>query len=296
MKTLLTGASGFLGSYLIKRLSGEIITLGRSESNTIQCALDREIPILPELDFVIHNAGLAHRIPKTKEEEQSFFSTNLTGTKNLLLALDQLHTSPKAIVFISTVAVYGLEHGEMIQESKLPEPNSPYAKSKFEAECILQDWSKRNSVNLTILRLPLVAGGDHTPGNLGAMIKAIRNGYYRRIGKGEAKKSMVLAEDVAELIPTLISNSGIYNLTDGMNPSMKEFENYLGDFYGKKIKSIPPQLVSMATWIGDRLPGFPINTYRLTKLAQSLTFDDSKAKAELGWRPRSVIGNLDLPN
>lgn len=225
-----------------------------------------------------------------------FFETNFTGTKNLLKGIDQLSNKPKAFVFVSTVAVYGFEKGELISEEQAPKPLSPYGKSKWEAEKVLHKWAMENKVNLTILRLPLVAGGDNTPGNLGAMMKAIKKGYYRRIGKAEARKSIVLAEDVARLIPSLVTHSGTYNLTDGANPSMKELEDYLAKFYGRKIRSISSGLVALAAWIGDHIKGFPINSYRLAKLGESLTFDDSKARSEIGWNPNPVIGNLDLKN
>ena len=294
MKTLLTGASGFLGYYLKEQFQNELITLGRGSSNSIRCGLDIEIPNLPPVDLVIHNAGWAHRIPKTPAEESKFYQVNLFGTKNLLTGLENSGVHPKTIVFISTVAVYGLEKGMGISEKTEPRPETPYAKSKLEAELLLQGWATSKGVNLIILRLPLVAGAKNTPGNLGAMIRGIKKGYYFRIGAGNAKKSMVLASDVASLVPTLISKNGTFNLTDGENPTIAELEDYLGSFYGKKIKTIPSWLLRIAVYLGDRFSILPINSYRLAKLSDSLTFDDAKARNELGWNPRPVIGNLDL--
>jgi len=294
LKTLLTGASGFLGYYLKKEFQHDLFTLGRSSSNSIVCNLDEVSPDLPQVDLVVHNAGWAHRIPKNPDEERKFYQVNLFGTQNLLLGLEKSGVLPKAIVFISTVAVYGLERGENISEKTEPRPQTPYAKSKYEAELLLQSWTSSRGINLTILRLPLVAGAKNTPGNLGAMIKGIKNGYYLKIGNGNAKKSMVLASDVAELVPSLLTKRGVYNLTDSNHPSIAELENYLGRFYGKKIKTISPWLLRFAVFVGDRISMVPINSYRLAKLSDSLTFDDSKAKKEIGWNPRPVIGNLDL--
>ncbi|WP_026956903.1 NAD-dependent epimerase/dehydratase family protein [Algoriphagus vanfongensis] len=294
MKILLTGAGGFLGSYLQKELIGELSTLGRRSSSSIICSLDKEVPVLSEYDLIVHNAGWAHRIPKSPEQEKRFFEVNFVGTQNLVTGIDNSGKYPQAMVFISTVAVYGVDTGELIAESCEPNPKTPYAKSKYKAEQLLQDWASQHGVNLSILRLPLIAGGNQTPGNLGAMIKAIQRGYYFRIGKGSAKKSLVLAEDVACLIPTLINTTGIFNLTDGVNPSLAELEEYLGSFYGKRVRSIAPWILRVATWFGDLIPGFPINSYRMGKLGDSLTFDDAKARRELSWDPRPVIGNLDL--
>lgn len=294
MKVLLTGASGFLGRYLLKGFQGQVVTLGRSSENDIVCDLSSQIPAVPAIDMVIHNAGLAHRIPKSTEEEKDFFRTNLTGTQNLLYGLDQSGSTPKSIVYVSTVAVYGLEKGELISESYRPLPKTPYAKSKFEAELLLENWAKINHTNLTILRLPLVVGGIGTPGNLGAMMKAIKAGYYFRIGDGLNQKSMVLAEDIGNFIPRLSDFCGTYNLTDGYNPTLAELDEYLATQYKKKIRRINPKFLNLLSTIGDKITAFPINSYRLAKLTDTLTFDDTKAKIELGWNPRPVIGNLDL--
>lgn len=294
MTVLLTGANGFLGHYLSAGLESSLVTLGRGKQNDIVCDLSSQIPKIPKVEMVVHNAGLAHRIPKTPEDERKFYQTNLFGTQNLLTGLNESGVLPEAIVFISTVAVYGLEKGEMITENHLPKPETPYAKSKYEAELLLRNWAEKHSINLTILRLPLVAGGVGTPGNLGAMIKAIKSGYYFRIGSGLNRKSMVLAQDIAKLIPSLNKSSGTYNLTDDYNPTLQELEDYLGKHFKRKIRTINPNILSFLCKIGDRIPAFPINSYRLSKLSETLTFDDSKAKLELGWNPRPVIGNLDL--
>lgn len=114
MKILLTGASGFLGGeifYYLKSLNYDVTTIGRSDINDLKCDLSRNIPFLSkDVDFIIHVAGKAHVVPKNKQEEKVFFDVNLEGTKNLLRGLE--NKSPKTIVFISTVAVYGIETGK----------------------------------------------------------------------------------------------------------------------------------------------------------------------------------------
>lgn len=294
MKILLSGASGFLGSYLQGNLGPELLTLGRGSGNKLQCDLSTDVPNLPQIDMVVHNAGLAHRIPKNVQEEKRFFEVNFVGTQNLLKGLDSMQQAPKSLVFISTVAVYGLNEGELISEKVLPNPETAYAKSKYEAENLLQKWSLANNVNLVILRLPLVAGGKNTPGNLGAMIKAIKQGYYFRVGQGLSRKSIVLAKDLADLIPRLCDFKGIYNLTDGEHPSLRELDNYVSQKFNRKVKSLPLGLLKFIGKIGDAFSFFPINTYRINKLNASLTFDDSKARKTLGWKSKPVIGNLDI--
>ncbi len=288
MKTLLTGASGFLGTYILAHLSeagNEVLTVGRSAVNGILCDLKSDVPQfddLYEFEMVIHNAGLAHRVPKNETEGKEFFEVNVGGTKNLLQALTSLKKKPRCFVFVSTVAVYGVEVGEGIDETHALLGVSPYAKSKIEAERLVQDWCAVNAVNCVILRLPLVVG-EQAPGNLGAMEKAIQKGYYFRLGSGKARRSMVNAIDVARLMPKLVNHYGIFNLTDGVHRSFAEMDELLAKKHGKRVKKIPVWMGRLLAKVGDLIPGFPLNSYRLSKLEQSLTFDDSSARQVLGW-------------
>lgn len=291
MKILLTGASGFLGTILKEELAPihELITLGRKSENDIQVDLKSEIPVIPDVDMVIHAAGKAHTIPKTEEEKLEFYKVNEGGTANLLKALNGVN--PKIIILISTVAVYGKEQGEGITEEHPLLGNSPYAKSKRNSEELVIDFGNRNSIKTLVFRLPLIVG-QNAPGNLGAISKAIQKGYYFRIGKGEAKKSMVLASDIARAINQWKGEDGIFNLTDGYHPSLSDLDTYIAGKFNKKIRSIPSGVLTFVSKIGDIIPGFPLNSYRLRKLSDSLTFSDKKARKELNWKPNSVIGNF----
>jgi nucleoside-diphosphate-sugar epimerase len=289
MKTLLTGASGFLGSYILAHLNevgNEVVTVGRSAVNGVLCDLKSDVPQVDdslEFELVVHNAGKAHFVPQNEAEGKVFYDVNVGGTEKLLEAILSLKNKPKCIVFVSTVAVYGLELGENIDETAPLLGNTPYAKSKILAEEMIQTWCSKNGVNCVILRLPLVVG-ENAPGNLGAMEKAIQKGYYFRLGTGNARRSMVNAADVAKLIPSLIEMSGVYNLTDGLHRSFAEMDTFLAQKHGKTVKKIPVWLGKWAAKLGDLIPGFPLNTYRLGKLEQSLTFNDDKARRELNWK------------
>jgi nucleoside-diphosphate-sugar epimerase len=289
MKVLLTGATGFLGKYLLSEFIAQEIqvdTVGRTAENTFQCDLAKDRLELPSdalYDMVVHNAGKAHFVPQNEAEGNVFYDVNVGGTEKLLDAILSLKNKPKCIVFVSTVAVYGLELGENIDETAPLLGNTPYAKSKIMAEEMIQTWCAKNGVNGVILRLPLVVG-ENAPGNLGAMEKAIRKGYYFRLGTGNARRSMVNAVDVAKLIPGLIEMNGVYNLTDGLHRSFAEMDTFLAQKHGKTVKKIPVWMGKWAAKLGDLIPGFPLNTYRLGKLEQSLTFNDDKARKELNWK------------
>ncbi|EOZ95649.1 UDP-glucose 4-epimerase [Indibacter alkaliphilus LW1] len=285
---LLTGASGFLGKEIHKKIANDCYTLGRGAENDIQLDLESERMELPRVRTFIHCAGKAHVVPKTEEEKEAFFKINYQGTVNLLHGLESSGNLPQNFIFISTVAVYGREEGQEIDETFPLLGSTPYAKSKIQAEECLENWCKNKEVNLVILRLPLVVG-NNAPGNLGSMEKAIRKGYYLGIGDGSSRKSAVLAKDVAAFIPNLEGKSGVFNLTDTIHPSMYDIEEAIAKKYQKKIRRIPISYLQPFTWIGDRFSFFPLNSYRLEKLTSSLTFSDNLASRKLGWRPSSVL-------
>lgn len=295
MYILLAGSQGFLGNQLKSSwiASNNITGLDINEkANNIICNLAIKVPVLSRrYDLVIHAAAKAHIIPRTRKEEEELYRVNTQGTINLLKGLSACPEPPGQFVFISTVAVYGLEEGEMINENHPLNGTSAYARSKIMAEEAVTEWGTKNNVPVVILRLPLIAG-INAPGNLGRMIQAIRKGYYFRIGTGDARRSMVLASDLARFLLSLRNASGVYHLTDGFHPSYRELEDYIAQHFQKKIRHIPAKVIQLAARAGDLLPFLPVNSSLLKKLTSSLTFSDQKARTELNWTSRPVVGNI----
>lgn len=292
MVTLITGANGFLGRYIVDAFSNlSFKTLGLSGCD-YNIDLSNEVPEFTEtFSKVIHAAGLAHVNPGSKKIVQRFFKINQIGTANLLDALEKLPQLPQSFIFVSTVAVYGLDEGENLDESTPLRGNTPYALSKIKAEELIINWGTKHSVKTLILRLPLIVG-TNPPGNLGSMIRAIKIGYYFGIGEGIARRSMVLAEDVAEFIASGTVCSGIYNLTDGQHPTVRAVENTIASKVNRKIGRIPEPIMMATAKAGDYLPFLPINTLKHKKLTSTLTFSDKKARCELNWNPKPVVSNL----
>lgn len=298
-KILITGASGFLGSIisqtLLKNLH-RITTIGITDTDNISCNLATSIPNLnSDFDLVVHIAGKAHVVPKNTTEAADFFQINLEGTKNLIKGIEQLEKLPKSIIFISTVAVYGVESGTNINEEHALLGSSPYALSKIQAEEYLIDWCSKNDVILGILRPSLIAG-KNPPGNLGAMINGIKTGKYYRIGNGSARKSVLMAEDIARIIPKLAEVGGIYNVCDNHHPSFAELEELIAKQLNKKApRSIPYWAAKSIALVGDLIGNkFPINSSKLDKITQSLTFSNEKAKRKLNWEPLDVLQNFKI--
>ena len=296
-KLLFTGGTGFLGKNAMPVLKEkyEVTTCGITKNDMIKANFITDVPELPEkYDIVLHACGKAHVVPKTEAEKKVFFDVNYTGTKHLCEALEKVGI-PKAIVFISTVAVYGCEFGDLITEEHPLEGNTPYAKSKIMAEEYLTEWCKKNKVILGILRPSLLAGKD-APGNLGAMVNGVRKGFYMNVAGGKAIKSILMAEDIARILPSLVEKGGAYNVCDTRQPSFGELSISVAKQLGKgKPMNIPYWMAWCMAKVGDLLGSkAPINSYKLEKMTKSLTFSNEKARKELGWEPLDVLDNYRI--
>ena len=296
-KLLFTGGTGFLGKNVMPLLvqQYEVTTCGITPDDMLKANLAKDVPELPErYDVVLHACGKAHTVPKTEAEKQVFYDVNYQGTVNLCKALDKAGI-PKALVFISTVAVYGCEYGDMITEEHPLEGTSPYAESKIMAEKYLTDWCSKNGVVLGILRPSLLAG-KNAPGNLGSMVEGIKKGFYMNIAGGKVIKSILMAEDIARLLPLLEEKGGVYNVCDTRQPSFGEISASVAKQLGKrKPISIPYWMAWCMAKVGDLLGSkAPINSYKLEKMTKSLTFSNEKARRELSWEPLDVLTNYEI--
>ena len=296
-KLLFTGASGFLGYNIrpILEKTYDVHTIGLTDDDDIKINMAKEVPpINTHYDVVLHAAGKAHTVPKTEAEQQVFYDVNYQGTVNLCKALENAGI-PKSLVFISTVAVYGCEFGELIDEYHPLYGDSPYAKSKIMAEEYLTQWCLDHQVKLAILRPSLLAGRN-APGNLGAMVNGIKKGFYLNIAGGKVKKSILMAEDIARLLPILEDKNGIYNVCDSYQPTFGEISASVAKQLGKrKPISIPYWMACCMAKVGDLLGNrAPINSYKLEKMTKSLTFSNEKARHELNWEPLDVLSNYKI--
>lgn len=296
IRLLLTGGSGFLGSSILSAITNfcDVSILSRSKGDYKLC-LENEVPRFNhDFDIVVHSAGLAHFSPKDIVDVNLFHQVNVVGTQNLLKGLE-LRSVPERFVFISSVAVYGETTGILINEQSKSKAVDPYGRSKSQAETLVLQWCTVNNVKCTILRLPLVIDIS-PPGNLGAMIKGIQGGYYFNIAGGTAKKSMVLASDVAKILIRASEFGGIFNLTDGYHPSFVELSMSISTQLGKSHPvSIPLGLARIFAIGGDLIGRHaPLNTDKLNKITSTLTFDDSKAVSTFGWEPTPVLEGFKI--
>ena len=154
MKILITGASGFIGSFIVEealrrgfetwaavRKSSSREYLQDQRINFIELNLSSKEQLVKQLsghtfDYVVHAAGVTKCLNK-----QDFRRINTEGTKNLVKALLEVKMPLKRFVFVSSLSIFGAireqQPYEEIRETDTPQPNTEYGKSKLEAEQFL---------------------------------------------------------------------------------------------------------------------------------------------------------------
>lgn len=296
-KLLFTGGEGFLSKNIVPALEQsyrvEIIGKTLGESHDVDIVDDLTV-LKGAYEVVLHFAGKMHASAETDEENKAFLELNLDNTKKLCSKLEEIGL-PKSLIFVSTLAVYGNDMGNNDDESKPLKAESPYGDSMIQTEQFLLGWGKKHGVIIGILRKGLLAGKD-AEDNLGAMLNGIKTGMYASIAGGKARKSILMAEDIARLVPLIADKGGVYNAVAAKHPTFRELEITMAKQLGKKPPMVIPYWAAKCiALVGDVVGGkFPINSERLKKITMDDIFSSEKAQKELGWQPLDVIKNYRI--
>lgn len=248
-KILITGASGFIGSFIVEGAlaRGMEVWAAVRDTSSLKYLQDSRIKRVNldfgdcqqmtdalkghEYDYVVHAAGLTKAL-----HDKSFFDVNTTGTKNLVKALEATSPSMKRLVFISSLSVFGPVRERMpyqeIRNSDTPQPNTAYAKSKLEAE----KWIEKNArIPYTILRPTGVYGPREKDYMM--MVDSIRRGIDVAVGYKQQDLTFVYVRDVVEAVflsmKSAKSEGKAYFLTDGEVYSSRTFSDLIIKELGK---------------------------------------------------------------
>lgn len=211
MNILVTGATGFIGSHLVRVLLKEDhccrclvrVTSKVDELESLGVELfygdltkpDSLQDITKEIDIVYHLAAMGHVSAISDEAYQRFRKMNVQGTENLVKECVR-EPIGKFIHFSSTAAM-GLIKKPIVDERTPCKPSTPYQKSKFDSEQVILSCWKRHNLPGIILRPCMVYG----PGGSGEFLKwcrLIKKGIFPRIGKGRNLTPLVHVEDVVQ--------------------------------------------------------------------------------------------------
>ena len=241
MKVIITGAAGFIGTNLVKKMMEHTIRptclIRPDSSKETLSALGvtdfcRSISELSQVDAVVHLAARVHQMKDTsKNPLDEFRSVNVEYVTQL--AKESLERNIKCFVFISSVKVYGENPGRY-NESIQPDPQDPYGISKYEAEqALIRLFENQTLAKLIILRLPMVYGPGNK-GNILALLKAAKKRYPLPLGSAHNKRSFVYVENVVDAIRTVLEDKtldrpavSVFNIADAETVSSSELYNLI---------------------------------------------------------------------
>jgi UDP-glucose 4-epimerase len=300
MRALVTGASGFIGHALCSHLfeQGWHLRVLLRQPMTgpwhetfigdLANALPRDL--LTGIDVVFHLAGKAHALSENQQDIGEYFRINTEGTRNLLEAAKGADV-PRFVFFSSVKAMNEGSH-HCLDETTACLPETPYGKSKLEAERLVLNGDYISEP--TVLRLSMIYG-PAMKGNLPRMIEAVAKGLFPPIPEFGNKRSMAHVKDVVQAAilvaerPEAIRQT--YLVTDGQPYSTRELYEWICQALDKPIPGwrIPEMVFCGLGKIGDvigKLRGrrFIFDSDTLIKLAGSSWYSSQKIEQELGFR------------
>ena len=321
-KILITGASGFIGSFIVEealRRGFETWAAVRKSSSRewlqderikfIELSLNSKEQLVEQLrgkdfDYVVHAAGVTKCLNR-----QDFRRINTEGTKNLAEALIELQMPLKRFVYLSSLSIFGAIKEEQpyedIRESDTPNPNTEYGRSKLEAEQYLDSLGIANPqqqgkfLPYIILRPTGVYGPREK--DYFVMAKSIKQHTDFAVGNKRQDITFVYVTDVVQAVFLALDhgdNGRRYFLSDGQVYQSATFSNLIREELGRPwwIRiTAPVWVLRVITFFGEyisRMTGkvSVLNNDKFNILKQrNWRCDILPAIDELGYQPKVTL-------
>lgn len=310
-KILITGASGFIGSFIVEealRMGFETWAAVRKTSSRaylqderihfLELNLSSEKELVEQFrqhrfDYIVHAAGATKCLRK-----EDFYRTNTDGTVNLMRAVHNSGMPLRKFIFISSLSVFGAikekQPYEEIKATDTPHPNTAYGRSKLEAERQLAEVA--GSIPYVILRPTGVYGPREKDYFL--MAKSIKGHTDFAVGYQQQDITFVYVKDLVQAVFLAIEKgeSGkAYFLSDGNVYQSTTFSDLIHEELGKpwRIRITAPILVlRIVTSLGDiigkitgKMTALNNDKYQILK-QRNWRCDINPAREELGYAPR----------
>ena len=310
MKILITGASGFIGSFIVEealkkgfdtwaavRKSSSKEYLKDERINFIELNLSSKAQLIEQLrghnfDYVVHAAGVTKCLNK-----QDFHRINTEGTKNIIDAILELQMPLKRFVFVSSLSVFGAikeqQPYDEIRETDIPQPNTEYGRSKLAAEKYLESLGSR--VPYIILRPTGVYGPREK--DYFMMAKSIKQHSDFAVGYKRQDITFVYVSDVVQAIFLALDkgeNGRKYFLSDGEVYQSTTFSDLIHEELGRPwwIRiTAPVWVLRIITFCGEYIGKMTgkvtaLNNDKFNILRQrNWRCDIQPAIDELGYKP-----------
>lgn len=303
MKILVTGSTGFIGSYFIPMLLHQghtVKLLVRNEEKARKLfgnTCDYHIGDITDrsslkgccdgIDIVFHLVAKSGNDLPTKENFEIFRKINVEGTENIIAEC----TNVKKFIYVSSTAAMGLVKENPISEKSKCNPELPYQVSKYEAENLIRKKCKDNFPGI-IVRPSKVYGVNETNYTYLTLAKLVKKGFFLKIGNGHNYTSNIYVHDFARFLVCLVDNGRIGETYSDKSIDFIESGKIIADELGIQLRvvKISPYIMLMASSILERiftiLGRKPVVTRRNIQMTlQDRVYDVSKVKREVGFTP-----------
>jgi len=297
---MVTGATGFVGGALLRRLAADqgfdgVVGAVRRQADSWPKGV-RQVQVgdlLPSTDWsralqgvdaVVHCAARVHVMQDDATDPlRAYREVNVNGTLNL--AHQAAQSGVRRFVFVSSIKVNGeaTRPGQPFTADNMPAPLDPYGVSKLEAEQGLRRIEAQTGMEVVIVRPPLVYGPG-VKANFEAMMRWIARGIPLPLGAIHNARSMVALGNLVDLLVTCLKHPAAagqtFLVSDGEDVSTTELLRRTAQAMGKKAFLLPvPAFVLEwgAAFLGKRAV--------VQRLCSSLQVDIYKTRQLLGWIP-----------
>jgi nucleoside-diphosphate-sugar epimerase len=235
------------------------------------------------VDVVLNNVA---QVPLARDREL-FWSVNVTGTANVLLAARDEGVAK--VVHTSSSAIFGVPESNPVTEDTPGRPLEAYGKAKLEAEHLCHD-AAATGLDVTIVR-PRTILGHGRLGIIAVLFEFVAEGAPLYVlGSGDNRYQFVHANDLADAVLRAADREKptTYNVGATEFGTMRETLQALADHAGtgSRVRSLPAAPARIGMRGLATLGLAPFAPYHWLLYAESLWFDTTKAQTELGWRPR----------
>lgn len=302
---LITGATGFVGGALARRLAGTnrwpgVVRLALRSSSAMLAPGFEPVVVgeysattdwraaLEGIRYVVHLAARVHVIRDTAADPVAEYRrVNVDATLNL--ANQAAASGVRRLVFMSSIKVSGettaaglalSEDGEQVPSHTML---SAYGQSKLEAERGLRAVGRQTGLEVVIIRPPVVYGPG-VKANFAALVCAVARGIPLPLGAIRNARSLIGLDNLVDFVITCITHPAAANevfvVSDGEDLTTPDLIRRIGIALGR-----PARLISVPSWLLVTCATVIGRQDEARRLMYSLRVDGSKARALLGWTP-----------
>jgi nucleoside-diphosphate-sugar epimerase len=310
MKALITGATGFLGGALARRLHAlgwDVTAQGRDPAalkaleaqgiRAVQANLEDAQAIVNacrDREIVFHSGALANDWGRP----EVFYNANVLGTRNVIRGCQEHYV--KRLVHVSTPSIYFrfVPRNNVKESDPLPPPVTEYARTKRLAELEVDKAFAAGLPTVTIRPRAIFGPGDRTI--LPRLINRLQRGILRIIGDGQNLADMSYIENVVDALLLCADSPNYtlgkkYNITNGEPVRLWEMVEKLCQRLDLKYPTqrLPypfvDKVAGVMEFVARLLPGQPeppLTRYSVAMISLTTTLDITAAKNDLGYKPR----------